>query len=515
MSKKRHYWLGIAGIVLSGVIFSVFLWDFWGLPYEDAAILYRYAKHLGEGHGIVWNVGEPPVDGATDFLYMLCLGGLHRLGIPLAAGAAGLNLLSWLAGCVLAWRFLLKRAGLPAAVAGTAFLVVSPLWVHITAGFAVTFAGYWLLYTWTKIETLVAEREAGAPKWVAAGALSAICGVVRPELGLLALLMGVFALVYHSRRPSRSALAGYLAGFFILAGIYAVWRYWYFGQLFPAPFYVKQSTHFSPTHIFAGLRLLIEFAALPALLILAGLLRKPLQRFAFRQLAVLGFFVVFFTLVNLETNFYLRYQFSIFPVLVVVGFAFLPRLLDRKILLKPFAMGVFGLFVLVNGVETVAEARDFARVRDGRQDVGLILNGFGTVGNSLMTTEAGLLPLASDWTTIDALGLNDYEIAQNGFNLHFRMRPLPDVVMFHVNPAEPMNSRNAEAVEKLQRLVKMYNYELVGKFCGRGEDCHYYYAWHDFSELTELKKQMLTVEYYSPWFRRNLENTAFEMNLPQ
>ena len=32
-------------------------------------MLLRYAEHLAAGHGIVWNLGDPPVDGATDFLY--------------------------------------------------------------------------------------------------------------------------------------------------------------------------------------------------------------------------------------------------------------------------------------------------------------------------------------------------------------------------------------------------------------------------------------------------------------
>ena len=44
--------------------------DLGGRPEEDAAMLLRYSKHLAEGRGIVWNMGEPPVDGATDFLFM-------------------------------------------------------------------------------------------------------------------------------------------------------------------------------------------------------------------------------------------------------------------------------------------------------------------------------------------------------------------------------------------------------------------------------------------------------------
>src|SRR5271157_1860440 len=47
-------------------------------PYEDAAMLMRYSENLARGHGIVWNVGEKPVDGATDFLVMVLVAGLVK-----------------------------------------------------------------------------------------------------------------------------------------------------------------------------------------------------------------------------------------------------------------------------------------------------------------------------------------------------------------------------------------------------------------------------------------------------
>ena len=52
-------------------------------PAEDAAMLMRYAQHLADGHGIVWNVGGPPIDGATDFLFMSAIAGVVKAGVPL------------------------------------------------------------------------------------------------------------------------------------------------------------------------------------------------------------------------------------------------------------------------------------------------------------------------------------------------------------------------------------------------------------------------------------------------
>ena len=84
--------LGAVLVLLALRVALVF--DFGAQPEEDAAILMRYSRHLAAGHGIVWNVGEPPVDGATDFLFMVLLAGLHAAGLSLEAGARALDLLA-------------------------------------------------------------------------------------------------------------------------------------------------------------------------------------------------------------------------------------------------------------------------------------------------------------------------------------------------------------------------------------------------------------------------------------
>ena len=46
---------------------------------DDAYITFRFAGNLVRGHGLVWNEGGPPVEGYTNFLWML----LSALGIQL------------------------------------------------------------------------------------------------------------------------------------------------------------------------------------------------------------------------------------------------------------------------------------------------------------------------------------------------------------------------------------------------------------------------------------------------
>jgi hypothetical protein len=50
--------------------------------FDDAMISMRYAQNLAHGHGLVWNAGEPPVEGFTNPLWTLWMALLHLVGIP-------------------------------------------------------------------------------------------------------------------------------------------------------------------------------------------------------------------------------------------------------------------------------------------------------------------------------------------------------------------------------------------------------------------------------------------------
>ena len=66
-------------LIVIALLYAVQFVDFSIPPFEDAAMLMRYAQHLAGGHGIVWNIGEHPVDGATDFLFMVVSAALIKL----------------------------------------------------------------------------------------------------------------------------------------------------------------------------------------------------------------------------------------------------------------------------------------------------------------------------------------------------------------------------------------------------------------------------------------------------
>jgi hypothetical protein len=98
--------------------------------FDDAMVSMRYAKNLAHGQGLVWNPGEPPVEGYTNPLWVLYMTAIHWL--PLHISKASLPI--QISGAVFLWLnlFFVKRIA-ERLSGGSAFVT---LWsVALTAFF--------------------------------------------------------------------------------------------------------------------------------------------------------------------------------------------------------------------------------------------------------------------------------------------------------------------------------------------------------------------------------------------
>lgn len=141
---------------------------------EDAFITFRFARHVADGHGFVWNIGEPPIEGYTGFLWLLMSAAAAKAGLDLPrtaqvigtlAGGATL-LLAYLAGRRLCgWSpriavipvIMLTAAG-PFATWSASGMETVPFTLLAFAG-TCAFAAYW---------QSVERRAAGAARLLAA-----------------------------------------------------------------------------------------------------------------------------------------------------------------------------------------------------------------------------------------------------------------------------------------------------------------------------------------------------------
>ncbi len=205
---------------------------------DDAFISFRYAQNLAEGHGLRYNVAEePPVEGYSNFLWVLALTTFEAAGWPSPVPS---RLLSVACGVVLLFRlaaFLARRRALEAtavAMAVVFYATLPSVAMWSTSGLeTMAFA----LLVFAVFETLARPGRTPAALACCVGLL-----LIRPEgfawVGVLLALAGLDAWLLKDRSalwPLVLTAAGSAAAAAALVGF----RLWYFGYPLPNTAYAK------------------------------------------------------------------------------------------------------------------------------------------------------------------------------------------------------------------------------------------------------------------------------------
>jgi hypothetical protein len=245
---------------------------------DDAYISYRYAKHLADGHGLVWNPGEAPVEGYTNFLLVLVEAPFLATGVDPLRVAQAYALASVL-GIAILLHALGRERGRTGAIGALLFLAVPFVPKHALIGLeTLTFSFHLLLACWL-LWTAVADADGTDPprhshrRMFAASVASFVAGLARPEGFVVCGLMLVIAMLLGVRRAAprgasnlrRSVLAA-TAGFGLPALAYHAWRYLYFGDLRPNSYHIKVSA--AGGGAWPGLGDFLAFASTPAMALL-------------------------------------------------------------------------------------------------------------------------------------------------------------------------------------------------------------------------------------------------------
>lgn len=513
--------LSLALIVVS-LGYSFLLFDYNAAPFEDAAMLMRYASHLARGYGIVWNIGEAPVDGATDFLFMVSVAALAKLGIGVGRSVRLLTLVSHLLTILLIYwvnRRLWGAKRLPAAWSAL-YLAAGPGFAYVIAYFGTPFFALSIALTWT-LGLLLALRRS-APLWLeVAFAFSALLsGLVRPEGVILATLILLAVLLLRGWKDSERLSFIFLMVFLLLGGAYFLLRWQYFGHPLPNPFYKKGGGVLHWNAMFSSLRNTLRFIApfLPAFVLGFRSPQDTLRALAF-LLPVVGFSLAF-VLISDEMNYRARFQYALVPVVLMswyplvrgLEFGWRRPLSFREKLTAALA----GLLIAAGGLAYSAAQSCFLTYHrncfgvyaDGRAEIGKMLAAFRDRGYVLATTEAGLVPYYSDWTTIDTWGLNDPWIAQQGeITEAYLERYRPHVIMFHAYfsplvPPKPEKKERPGSWGRMTILLKEYaeshGYILAAVYGENPFDTHYYYVRPDFEDSALIVRQIRHIQYVWP-----------------
>lgn len=236
--------IGLDAAVLAGALALFMLLAFQLAPFvpDDSYISYRYAANLAAGAGLRFNPGDAPVEGYSNFLWIVLLALATRTGIdPVAAG----TLLGGLFGgltIVALWVLLrrLGRSGLGLLVPVGLLAIAAPLLLYAVSGMETPLFAFLLLALMWAVERIWVRPSTASGAVL--GAVGALLALTRPE-GIIALPVVLACLAIFTPRTDRSAMWRGLtvaALLFVVAlAVYHLWRVAYFGAFWPTPFLSK------------------------------------------------------------------------------------------------------------------------------------------------------------------------------------------------------------------------------------------------------------------------------------
>ena len=212
---------------------------------DDAYIAFRYARNLSDGFGLVFNPGHERVEGYSDFLWVLMLAGLARLGLRPEAGALILSG----AATVALWGTVAWASLRAAGAARTAWVaLVPPLLLAATRSIAV-WSSSGLEARWFEMLVVAgavrlaievgAWRGGREPPRAIAPWLFALAAWTRPDgLLLAACACAAGALAVRRRGHLAAFVRGWLPAALLIGGQF-VFRRVYYGAWLPNTYYAK------------------------------------------------------------------------------------------------------------------------------------------------------------------------------------------------------------------------------------------------------------------------------------
>ena len=512
---------------------GLFAWRFVNFsipPFEDAAMLMRYAEHLAQGKGIVWNIGETPVDGATDFLFMVVVALVRRIGFSLETAVRLITILAHFVtvGFIFYGMRHLQRSGIIPALLSAAYFAVGPGLFLSAAYFGTPFFALAVAIAWLLAQRLILPGGRTIRVYLSFSVACLTVGLIRPEGVLISVfILAAVGLVIPLREFWRLTIV-FGAIFLVLGGTYFIWRWSYFGYPLPNPFYKKGGGHLYvsglASSVYNSLRLTYPF--IPAFLLSVRCKTSLRKGIAF--LVPIAGSVGMWVFLSDEMNFGARFQYPVLAICVLSWFP-LVRNLRNDLRLPKFAMlTAVQKVILVLAVAAaigfvfqghVSYSRRITYARDGRYDMGVILSQYADRGYTIATTEAGLLPLYSRWRAIDTWGPNDQWIAHNGeITEEYLDRQRPDIIIWHefFSPLCPPSSDRGGSwfrqVMTLQKYAERHNFTLAAVFGVSPRNTHYYYVRSDLSEHDEILQCIRSIDYC--WYENGRKCTNYAEFLP-
>jgi hypothetical protein len=426
---------------------------------------------------LVFNAGQVPVEGYTNFLWTFLLGLLMMVGLAPEVMALILGTAFALGTMAVAMR-LVEHV----CKGRSAWDYLAPVLLACSSGFACWSSGGLETQMFTFFITLALyayARADGEPRFYRLLGISlALAAMTRPEGLLITALVGGHRFlinVIRDRRwvPHRDELRC-IAGFLLLWAPWFAWRWWYYGHFFPNTYYVKASGKASANYaeqmhangryyIWQWLNQSKILYAAPLAVLGLALAKPRSARFVLGSLALLVSAVYIVYTMRVGGDFMGLHRF-VMPLFVIaaVGFVLGLRLLIQR-LPAQFA-GKAGVVVVVIVVGLFARSQykltaESVRWGNWKSDRGIDTPAYLALyahDRKLIGEQMRECFVEGDFSIFGGVGAKPYHAKTKGIDV-FGL--VSDVVAHQVPRTRPRAGHNKWAPDSL--LLKVYKPDFV------------------------------------------------------
>jgi hypothetical protein len=218
---------------------------------DDAMISMRYAKHLAQGHGLVWNIGEAPVEGFTNLGWVTYIGFLHLF--PFAASKISLavmltSVVILLANILVVYKIsgtLLPESKYAPPLSAIITAFYFPLVFWSLRGMEVG-----LLTLLINLALLLALKQENQ---ILISLILALAIIVRMDAAISAILIAIYFFI-----KKKSFLPALVV--FLTVAVILLFQKYYFGDLLPTTYYQKVTGYSIFERMRKGILVFNEFA---------------------------------------------------------------------------------------------------------------------------------------------------------------------------------------------------------------------------------------------------------------
>lgn len=412
---RRSVWIRLGAFVSLCLFFWATSQSISALT-DDAFISFRYARHLVDGAGLVFNPGEY-VEGYTNLLWVLIMAAVHGIGLDMPLFSRLISTLC-AAGLVVSMAGFSRTyfSGQPHAwisFLAPLLLALNPLFSH-TVGFGLETVFFSLLAWWSVASYLKLERDGASP--YTTGLLLGLAYLARPEavlwVGCFAMTDVVQLLQPERRTEQLQKLLRYLGTFALIAALHLIWRVSYYGDLFPNTFYVKAGSNW-----FWGWVSVRQFMLGNGLLPLVAIVLTPFV--LRRRWAICVWLIVTLYLGLVLRSGGSRYLYPLLPLVYLLLQELFRSVtaLQRRGLAVLAASGLCLLFLggAISEGSRALQATHFSRLTNARGvALARCLRDVTEPDDRIALIPAGAIPYYADRPVVDMLGLTDRHIARRG-----------------------------------------------------------------------------------------------------